>query len=157
MMKHTARIIIAAFVIAVAAIPFASGVCDAKKISDYNQVMGMEFAHIQGPITAISPAGDYLMLHHVKLYLVEAASGGRILATAIYGKNGDEIDLGDLRVGDWLYVYAGAVGSSGSADGNMELAAKEINVVSGKMSKADRKSFNRKKPSRSWKKELHKD
>ncbi|HNY64071.1 MAG TPA: hypothetical protein PKM41_01450 [Deltaproteobacteria bacterium] len=146
-MTRHANIIVAAIVTTLAILPLAPGVCDAKKISDYKQIVEMEYVHIHGAITAKSPAGDYLLMRDTKVFLIESTFGRKTLATSIYGKDGEKITFSDLKVGDWLYVYAGGMNS----DGYFNVAAKEIYVVPKKMTESEKKSFNQKISSRPWK------
>jgi hypothetical protein len=147
-MNRIARIAVISAVLATAIITAAPGVSVAKKTNDYIQVMKMEFAHIQGEVTGKSPEGDYLIVSDRKVYLVEATSAhGKKLATAFYNPRGDVITFGDVKVGDQVYVNAGALRDN-------DVAAKDVFVIDGKMTDSQMRRFSHDKKMKSWRKEV---
>lgn len=156
MTENTAKIIVAVVLVAIGAIPVASGVCEAKKVSDYNLIMGMEYSPAQGQITGLSRSGDYVAVPGAKIFLVESASGGKTFATTIHGRNGEVIAFDDLRTGDWIYAFAGAMGYENGPEGTARAAAKDIYVIPRKMSMPELVNFTNKVSAKSWKVEMRK-
>jgi hypothetical protein len=142
-MRHAAKTFIMWTVIALAAVAALPGVSDAKKLTDYNVIMNMEFGFEQGVVTAKSPQGDYLSVSGRNVFVVEYKVGLKNIATSFYDLKGNPITFDDVKVGDNVCVYGGALKDD-------TRAAKDIFITSGRLTGAKRKAFVKEKKLKPW-------
>jgi len=148
MKKNIFRIFITSMVFVTIALPLRPNVCRAEKISDYDLIMKLEYSCYQGMITSVSSAGDYLVLSSQKrICLVDVSYKGSVFFTAILSGDNDLVDAARLKPGDWVLVWGG--GLRGDA-----VAAKDIFLLSGRLSDGELKDFIQKRSLKSWHKEV---
>jgi hypothetical protein len=146
-MRHAMKIVLISSAIAMTAVAALPGVSGAAKLTEYNLIMNMEFGYDQGVVTAISPKGDYFSVNGRTMFLVECTDGGASIATSFHGLHGEDITLADIKPGDHVLVYGGALKDD-------TRAAKDVFVTSGKMKASKRKSFTSGKKLKTWRDEL---
>ncbi len=149
MKKNIIRIFIASIVLVTMIVPLQPNVSRAEKISDYGLIMKLEYSCYQGMITSIGSAGDYLVLSSQKrIWLVDVSYRGNIFSTAIHSGGNILVDTAGLKPGDWVLVWGG--GLRGDA-----VAAKDIFLLSGRLSDRELKDFIREKSLKTWHKEVY--
>lgn len=88
MTENTAKIIVAVVLVAIGAIPAASGRVRGEEGVSSNPDHGHGIFPGPGSDPGLSRSGDYVAVPGAKIFLVESASGGKTFATTIHGRNG---------------------------------------------------------------------
>lgn len=145
-MRHTIRIYAIAALISLAAAAACPGVSDARKLTDRTVIANLEYGYQNGLITEKAPGGDYFKVQGNTIFLVEYAVSGQTLVTAFHGLGGEDITFADLKVGDYVYVYGGALKDD-------TRAAQDVFVTKGKMTPKERKAFFKEKKVAPWNKD----
>jgi hypothetical protein len=125
------------------------GVGEARKLTDYNTITSLEYGYMQGAVTAKSPKGDSFTVNGQIMFLVEYTGGGEEMVTSFYGPNGEAMGFDELKVGNFVYVYGGALKDD-------TRAARDVFVTKGKLTPAQRKALFAEKKVKPWKKDIKK-
>jgi hypothetical protein len=140
-MRIQTRILVISGIIAPAAVVALPGAGEARKLTDINVIRNMEYGIEQGYVTSKSPRGDYFAISRRTMFVVEYKAFN--IATVFYSLEGKPITFNDMKVGDYVLVYGGALKDD-------TRAAKEVFIIPGPLTGEKRKAFLKEKKLKPW-------